>query len=78
MRGRPQAELKPAAFSFRRVGFGWLGLHGRIIRDRGEPEQGNLGSRPTMTESMQSYESPSAIPRSAIPRLAVVISMIPK
>jgi hypothetical protein len=39
---RPQAELKPAAIRFRRVGFGRLGLHGRITRDRGQPEQGIL------------------------------------
>ena len=36
---RPQAESKPAAFAFRRIGFRRLGLHGRIIRRRGQPEQ---------------------------------------
>jgi hypothetical protein len=36
---RPQAELKPAASTFRRIGFGWLSLHGRIIRRRSQPEQ---------------------------------------
>ena len=36
---RPQAELKPAAFAFRRVGLGWLGLHGRIISGRKQREQ---------------------------------------
>ena len=37
---RPQAELEAAAFAFRRLGFGRLSLHGRIIPDRGQPEQG--------------------------------------
>ena len=37
---RPQAELKPAAFAFRRLGCGRLGLHDRIIRRPGQPEQG--------------------------------------
>ena len=47
---RPQAELKPVALAFRRVGFGRLGLHGRIILNGGKPEQGivaavvNVGS----------------------------------
>jgi hypothetical protein len=36
---RPQAELKPAAFAFRRLSSCRLGLHGRIIPDRGQPEQ---------------------------------------
>jgi hypothetical protein len=36
---RPEAELKPAAFAFRRVGFGRLGFHRRILPDRGQPEQ---------------------------------------
>jgi hypothetical protein len=36
---RAQAELKPAAFAFRRVGFGQFGSHGRIIPDRRQPEQ---------------------------------------
>jgi hypothetical protein len=36
---RPQAELKPAALAFRWIGFGRLGLHGRIILDRGQPGQ---------------------------------------
>jgi hypothetical protein len=36
---RPRAELKPAAFAFRQFGFGRLGLHGRIIPHRGQPEQ---------------------------------------
>jgi hypothetical protein len=36
---RPQAELKPAAFALLRVGFGRLGLHRRIIPDRGRAEQ---------------------------------------
>ena len=40
---RAQAELKPAAFAFRRIGFGQLAWHGRIIPDRGQPEQGILG-----------------------------------
>jgi hypothetical protein len=31
--------LKPAASSFRRIGFGRLGLHSRIIRRRGQTEQ---------------------------------------
>ncbi len=35
---RPQAELKPAAFAFRRVGFGRL-THRRIVPYRGLPEQ---------------------------------------
>jgi hypothetical protein len=39
---RAQAELKPAAFAFRRIGFGWLGLHGRIITGRLLREQGIL------------------------------------
>jgi hypothetical protein len=30
-------------FAFRRVGFGRLGLHCRIIRERRQPEQGILG-----------------------------------
>ena len=36
---RPQAELKPAAFAFWRVGGGRLVLHGRIIPGRRRPEQ---------------------------------------
>ena len=40
---RPQAELKPAAFSLRRLDFGRLSLHGRIVPERGQPEQGILG-----------------------------------
>jgi hypothetical protein len=36
---RPLAELKPAAFAFRRIGFRWLGFHRRIIPDRGQAEQ---------------------------------------
>ena len=46
----PEAELKPAAFAFRRRAGGLLGSHGRIIRRREEPEQGrqeatvNVGS----------------------------------
>ena len=39
---RPQAELKPAACAVRRIGVGWLGLHGRIIPGHGQPEQGIL------------------------------------
>jgi hypothetical protein len=35
-----QAELKPAAFAFRRIGFWRLGSHRRIIRRRGLREQG--------------------------------------
>jgi hypothetical protein len=42
---RPQAELKPAAFSLRRVSFGLVGLHGRIIPEREEPEQGIVTRR---------------------------------
>jgi hypothetical protein len=42
---RPLAELKLAAFTFRRIGFGRLDLHRRIIRDRGQPGQAMLGSR---------------------------------
>jgi hypothetical protein len=37
-----QAELKPAALAFWRVGFGRLGFHRRIISDRGQRGQGNL------------------------------------
>jgi hypothetical protein len=37
---RPQAELKPSAFALGRLSFGRLGWHGRIIRRRGQPEQG--------------------------------------
>ena len=36
---RAQAELIPAAFAFWWLGYGRLGLHGRIIPDRGQPEQ---------------------------------------
>ena len=36
---RPQAELKPAAFAFGRIGSWRLGFHRRIIRDRGQQEQ---------------------------------------
>ena len=42
---RPQAELKPAALAFRRLGFGRLGLHGRIIPDRWQREQGMMTAR---------------------------------
>ena len=42
----PQAELKPTAFAFGRLGFGRFGLHGRIIRERGQPEQGNPNRSP--------------------------------
>ena len=37
---RPQAELKPPAFAFWQVGFGRLGLHGRIIPVRRQLELG--------------------------------------
>ena len=37
---RPQAELKPAAFAFRRLGFGRVGWHGRIIRRHRQRGQG--------------------------------------
>jgi hypothetical protein len=40
----PQAELEPGAFAFRRLGGGRLGLHARIIPDRGQPEQGNVAT----------------------------------
>jgi hypothetical protein len=36
---RPQAELKPAAFAFRRFGLGWRG-HRHIIRRRARKEEG--------------------------------------
>ena len=36
---RPQAELEPAAFTFRRLGFGRLGFHRPIIRRRGQRGQ---------------------------------------
>ena len=36
---RPKAELKPATLAFRRSGFERLGLHGGIIRDRGQPSK---------------------------------------
>jgi hypothetical protein len=36
---RPQAELKPADFGLRRLGFGRLGFHIRIIRRREQPER---------------------------------------
>jgi hypothetical protein len=49
---RPQAELKAAAFPFRRVGFGRLGLHGRIIHGRGKPEQGNAGPHDWIAERL--------------------------
>jgi hypothetical protein len=42
---RPEAELKSAAFAFRQLGFGRLGLHGRIICRDVEPEQGIRGPR---------------------------------
>src|SRR2546422_381907 len=52
---RPQAELKPAASSLRRISFGRLGLHGCIIRDRGQRDQekggGNRGGEPIQTLS---------------------------
>jgi hypothetical protein len=35
----PQAELKPAAFAFRRLGFRRLGCHRGIILGRGQREQ---------------------------------------
>ena len=38
----PQAELKPAAFAFRRISFWRLGFHRPIIPSRGQPEQGIL------------------------------------
>ena len=40
-RGQPRslAESKPAAFVLRLIGFARLGLHGRIIPDRVQPEQ---------------------------------------
>jgi hypothetical protein len=41
-----EAELKPAAFALRRVGFGRLSLHCRIIRDRGQSEQGSRDGTP--------------------------------
>ena len=37
---RLKAELKPAVFAIRRLGFDRLGVHGRIIPGRGQPEQG--------------------------------------
>ena len=57
---RPQAELKPAAF--RRVGFGRLGLHGRIITTAGRrgkgfsttPKAGGAGCWPTCGRSSRS------------------------
>jgi hypothetical protein len=36
--------LKPAAFALRRVGFGRLGVHGRIIRRGVPPDQGILAA----------------------------------
>jgi hypothetical protein len=41
---RPQAELKPAAFAFRQVGFGRLSLQGRIFPGRGKTVQGGSGA----------------------------------
>jgi hypothetical protein len=37
---RPQAELKPAATAHRRISFGRLGWHARIILGRGQSGQG--------------------------------------
>ncbi len=61
--------MKPAAFTFRRISFGRLGLHGRIIHRPGQPEQGILsaivnvgsisGERVTSMIGLASSDSPS-------------------
>ena len=48
---RPQAELEPAAFVFRRI------AHRLIIPDRRQPEQGILGARPREPRTLRLQES---------------------
>jgi hypothetical protein len=53
----PQAELKPAAFAFRRLGFGRLGLHGRIIPRRGRRASGRSSAGSNMIEEVRPLPS---------------------